>query len=119
MVRPALVAKESGPQIGPAFAVERKQDTTPVPLGVSKAGGLPDLPDSLPWPKWKGHSQAFVGQLNLEELPDMPGRELLPARDTCTFFMRFSAIRRRFSSLAGRERKALRPCCLALRRWRN
>jgi uncharacterized protein YwqG len=56
------------------------------PLGASRLGGEPDLPPDLPWPKWKGRPLAFVAQLDLEELPRIAGRELLPPRGRLYFF---------------------------------
>lgn len=55
-------------------------------LGASRLGGEPDLPSRFPWPRWKGRSQPFVAQIDLAELPQVPGRELLPPRGHLYFF---------------------------------
>jgi uncharacterized protein YwqG len=54
-----------------------------VPLGASKIGGLPDLPASLAWPKWKTGELSFVVQVNLAELPE---NDMLPSSGLLSFF---------------------------------
>ncbi len=51
----------------------------------SKIGGLPNLPDALAWPQWKGKSLAFLCQLDLADLPSAPGLPELP-RTGCLYF---------------------------------
>lgn len=53
---------------------------------VSRFGGMPDLPDGMAWPTWKGIPQSFVAQINLAELPDFLDRSLLPAGGVLYFF---------------------------------
>lgn len=52
----------------------------------SKMGGLPNLPDSLPWPQWKGKPLAFLCQLDLSDLPSAPGLPEFPRTGRLYFF---------------------------------
>ena len=74
LVRPAVFAR-SGP------ASHQKP-----PAGMSRLGGLPDLPSGIQWPVWQGKPQSFVAQINLSELPDLTERHLLPAQGWLFFF---------------------------------
>ncbi len=56
------------------------------PLGVSRFGGLPDLPVGVAWPNCEAGPIPFLAQVNLSELPSSPGRELLPERGLLSFF---------------------------------
>lgn len=65
--------------------------TTPVddseaPVGVSKIGGLPDMPPGVDWPTWKGGPLSFVAQLQLSELQASKAGEILPAQGLLYFF---------------------------------
>ena len=63
--------------------------------GRSKVGGLPDLPNSLPWPKAPGHGDQikadlplhFLAQIDLADLPWRP--EGIPDTGMLFFFGRF------------------------------
>ncbi len=57
-----------------------------LPIGRSRLGGLPDLPFDIAWPNWRGRPQSFVAQIDLTELPVVPGRELLPPDGRLFFF---------------------------------
>jgi len=52
----------------------------------SRLGGLPDLPVSVPWPKWTGRSLAFIGQIELLSQPRVAAREGLPGEGLLLFF---------------------------------
>ena len=49
----------------------------------SRIGGLPDLPDDITWPEWKEVPLAFLGQIDLSEIPaglvvnELPGSGIL------------------------------------------
>lgn len=45
----------------------------------SRVGGLPSLPDEIPWPEWKGEPLAFLCQLDLRDIPDGCDRHELPS----------------------------------------
>lgn len=55
--------------------------------GQSRIGGIPDLPDSLPWPRDPslGRLRCFLLQINLAELPAFEGNPL-PARGMLYLF---------------------------------
>jgi uncharacterized protein YwqG len=38
--------------------------------GFSKIGGLPDLPESVEWPAWKGKPLSFLCQIDLSSIPE-------------------------------------------------
>ena len=59
------------------------QDT--IPIGVSRLGGEPDLPEGTEWPAWRGTSLAFVAQIALGEMPAMPDPGL-PGAGLLSFF---------------------------------
>jgi len=56
------------------------------PAGRTKLGGPPDMPDSLAWPDLKGNPLAFVGQIDLDAIARLPGREILSSRGLLLFF---------------------------------
>ncbi|MBI5250200.1 MAG: DUF1963 domain-containing protein [Desulfomonile tiedjei] len=66
-------------------------DTTPmdereIPLGTSKLGGNPDLPDSLEWPSFNDRRLDFLLQLDLSELSGHPHCGDLPESGLLYFF---------------------------------
>jgi uncharacterized protein YwqG len=55
-----------------------------IPLGATKFGGLPDVPDSFEWPAWNREPHTFLAQVNLA---DIAARTLgLPAEGLLSFF---------------------------------
>ncbi len=53
--------------------------------GFSRLGGLPDMPEGLPWPEWQGKPQAFLAQLDLSTIHTaLPS--FLPATGYLYFF---------------------------------
>jgi uncharacterized protein YwqG len=59
-----------------------KSDT----VGNSRLGGLPDLPADLEWPEWQGQALAFLGQIDLADLPPACRGLGLPASGLLFFF---------------------------------
>jgi uncharacterized protein YwqG len=57
-----------------------------LPVGVSKVGGLPDLPPDLTWPEFGGHPQSFIAQIRLEEVKPYDAEDVLPAAGMLWFF---------------------------------
>ncbi|CAN5217313.1 hypothetical protein BH09MYX1_BH09MYX1_09460 [soil metagenome] len=68
-----------------------------IPLGQSRFGGLPDLPEAVVWPRWDGYvdlaepelsreaaTLSFVAQIDLATLDDPTG--LLPEAGLLSFF---------------------------------
>ena len=56
-----------------------------LPLGHSRFGGLPDLPDGIQWPKHKGKRLRFLAQVNLSELR-LEDNSILPKDGHLFFF---------------------------------
>ena len=52
----------------------------------SRIGGLPALPDDVPWPEWKDKPLAFLCQIDLSEIPEASERRGLPASGMLYFF---------------------------------
>lgn len=81
------------------------QPESGIPIGVSKIGGLPDLPDTLAWPietriktkrqflffgKKTSSAEArplsFIAQINFSEIKKFDADDLLPSRGIAYFF---------------------------------
>ncbi|MDQ3928497.1 MAG: YwqG family protein, partial [Chloroflexota bacterium] len=62
-----------------------KNEASP-PIGTSKLGGLPDLPEDAEWPEWNGEPLAFIAQINLEEAAPYDLEHLLPMTGMLYFF---------------------------------
>ncbi|HZG84099.1 YwqG family protein [Paenibacillus sp.] len=78
------------PLIFPSFQLHLQPESDDaIPLGASKVGGAPDLPDNLAWPKWRGYEQSFIAQINLAEIP-LPSP--LPSRGLLSFFYALGAM---------------------------
>jgi len=65
--------------------------TTPVDesalrIGISKLGGVPDLPSGLAWPEWKGLPESFIAQIHLDDIRPYDTNGLLPQRGMLWFF---------------------------------
>lgn len=59
---------------------------SPVAVGSSKVGGVPDFPPGdYAWPGFKDRPFLFLGQINLGEIPSRPER--LPAKGLLYFFL--------------------------------
>lgn len=52
----------------------------------SRAGGVPDLPDSAAWPTWDGVPLAFLAQIDLGELAAINPNTLLPKQGLIQFY---------------------------------
>ncbi|MEN6626305.1 MAG: YwqG family protein [Candidatus Sumerlaeia bacterium] len=53
---------------------------------LSRIGGLPSLPDGVPWPEWNGKPLAFLCQFDLSEIPNYCDRNGLPQTGMLYFF---------------------------------
>lgn len=66
----AAIAAEIAALSREAFRIQTSAATDDaLPVGVSKLGGLPDLPANTAWPDREGAALAFLGQINLREIP--------------------------------------------------
>src|ERR1700731_2780706 len=54
--------------------------------GVSKMGGLPDLPSEAVWPEWKSVPQTFIAQIRLDDMQRYDSDGLLPQKGMLWFF---------------------------------
>lgn len=54
--------------------------------GISKLGGLPDLPGGAGWPTRRGHPLSFIAQVNLAHLQSSAPDDRLPASGLLSFF---------------------------------
>lgn len=54
--------------------------------GASRMGGLPDLPVGTAWPVFDGRPLNFIAQVDLGELPAVPGHEVMPGAGRLLFF---------------------------------
>lgn len=78
------------PLIFPSFKVNLQPDDDEIiPLGASKVGGSPDLPENVKWPKWKHYNLSFIAQINLTDLP-FPSP--LPSSGLLSFFFAVEAM---------------------------
>jgi uncharacterized protein YwqG len=59
---------------------------TPTPPGVSRLGGVPDLPVGVAWPAWKDAPMSFIGQVNLADLANFGPAQDLPKNGLLAFF---------------------------------
>ena len=73
-LRPSLLARTS------------RADSRRLPLGASRIGGCPDLPEDFDWPEYEGRPLAFTAQLNLTELAAQPEVLALPKAGSLVFF---------------------------------
>ena len=56
------------------------------PPGVSRMGGVPDLPAGVTWPAWKNAPLSFVAQVNLADLANFAPALDLPKSGVLSFF---------------------------------
>ena len=61
-------------------------DQTTLATGVSKFGGMPDVPADFAWPEWKGLPQSFIAQIRLEEIHPYDVDGVLPTQGLLWFF---------------------------------
>ncbi len=61
-------------------------DESTLRIGISKLGGIPDLPAEVSWPQWQGLPQSFLAQINLDDVRHYNIHGLLPPRGMLWFF---------------------------------
>jgi len=66
--------------------VTTKSDDSEIPIGSSKIGGNPDLPQNSRFPEWNSSPLAFLVQINLEEIAFFRTSSELPPSGLLSFF---------------------------------
>ncbi|MDM5333887.1 YwqG family protein [Ureibacillus composti] len=66
--------------------IKEKVKEEEIPIGSSKLGGLPDLPQDWEFPKYKNGFHSFLGQLNLQEVKPFDVENILPSRGILYIF---------------------------------
>lgn len=61
-------------------------DESSLPVGISKLGGLPDLPAGIVWPESNGLPQSFLAQIHLDDLHSYDVQRVLPQHGMLWFF---------------------------------
>lgn len=67
------------------FTTEKSSDDV-IPVGASKIGGFPDLPNNHPYPKWKNVPLSFLAQINLSDISIFSTASVLPSSGVLSFF---------------------------------
>lgn len=57
-----------------------------IPLGETKIGGKPDVPDDFMWPKGNSGYLSFIAQINLEKASNYDLEKVLPSKGFLYFF---------------------------------
>lgn len=87
---PAHLHDELIALLRPAIALTAMPaDDTQIPIGASKFGGAPDVPEGFEWPMWDGKPLGFLAQINLEEVAPYDVETLLPDQGILLFFQRY------------------------------
>lgn len=64
-------------------------DEADIPIGVSKMGGSPDVPEGFEFPKWNEQYLSFIAQIRLSDAKPFDLENLLPATGMLYFFCEF------------------------------
>ncbi len=64
----------------------RRANDQQIGRGVSKIGGIPDLPEKTAWPQWKGFPLAFIAQVNMADVAGYDLAGALPQTGLLSFF---------------------------------
>lgn len=71
----------------PALMINPTLADSELPVGTSKFGGSPDLPEQESWPEFNGNLHTFIGQINLAEITATQLSKTLPAEGLLSFFV--------------------------------
>lgn len=64
-------------------------DEADIPIGASKMGGSPDVPEGFEFPMWNGQYLSFIAQIRLSDAKPYDLEDLLPAEGMLYFFCEF------------------------------
>jgi uncharacterized protein YwqG len=72
----------------PAILVEtiKARKEAKIPVGASKYGGSPDVPDGFEWPEYDGKPLTFIVQIRLPDIAPYDTEKLLPETGMLYFF---------------------------------
>jgi hypothetical protein len=95
LIREAAIACDLGEHAARLEALARpsvvlattRTKSSAIPIGVTKVGGMPDVPDGFEWPFWNRVPLTFVAQVNLAEIA--PFQIGLPPSGLLLFFFCF------------------------------
>lgn len=79
-----LLLEESRPAV--QITTQPLLDERLIPVGASKLGGSPDVPDDFIWPDWNGKPLTFLAQFRLPEVAPHETEHALPLRGMLYFF---------------------------------
>jgi uncharacterized protein YwqG len=76
------------PLAKPAIAIQKQliRDENDIPLGTSKFGGNPDLPQGVEWSFCEGKALTFMAQFKLSDVAPFDVEKILPERGMLYFF---------------------------------
>ncbi|MEO8397129.1 MAG: DUF1963 domain-containing protein, partial [Chloroflexota bacterium] len=57
-----------------------------IPVGASKMGGSPDVPQDFEWPMWNDLPLTFIAQIRLSDANSFDEEDLLPEKGVLYFF---------------------------------
>lgn len=61
-------------------------DEADIPVGASKMGGSPDVPEGFEFPKWNDNNLSFIAQIRLSDVKPFDLEDLLPDTGILYFF---------------------------------
>jgi len=71
----------------PSIRIETERaDDQVIEVGTSKIGGVPDLPPTIQWPRWKGTPLAFIAQFKMADVAKHDVAGQLPRSGMLYFF---------------------------------
>jgi uncharacterized protein YwqG len=84
--------KKIEPYLKPSIHLKfQPTDESGIPLGSSKAGGYPDMPETIEWPmENSGRPLAFISQINCREIKPFDINNELPNTGILLFFYSYS-----------------------------
>ncbi|BCM94190.1 hypothetical protein IAD21_06093 [Abditibacteriota bacterium] len=84
---PARLQEQLIVLLRPAIALTAtRADDAQIPIGASKFGGAPDVPEGFEWPMWNHEPLGFLAQISLEEVAPFDVQGTLPHQGLLSFF---------------------------------
>lgn len=57
-----------------------------IPIGATKIGGRPDLPERFEWPRYNDNMLSFIAQISMSEISNFDTEKILPTSGILYFF---------------------------------